>query len=168
MFNFKSILTLRRQVDDRATELRREIAELEAKRQSLNLAAVSRLDVRAAIQSRTRENGEAFVTATRERLAGLAWEPHGLGDDRRVGLLGKAADEKVTAGDLERALAALFPSQVAAALAAAVDGAAWPDKEGLPAAQRQAEVQRLDAEIGTRQEELRKLLNEAREAGLDV
>lgn len=159
----KSVDSLQRKIDEISTEQRQIASDVNR----LTSAPAARTDMHEVVRSWVRRSAAQIPPAIAQRMA----TRHGSGQlpQHDVGLVAalQGSAGTVTAEGMDAALCALFPAQVEKVLCSAVDAMDWPG-EGLPQAERAAEISRLQARERTLAAEKSDLLAKAREAGLDV
>ncbi|MDP1649651.1 MAG: hypothetical protein Q8M01_15825 [Rubrivivax sp.] len=156
------------------TDQRKRRAQLEALRRERDLVAAApaaREDIKAALRAYIGAGGERYTVLLQRALAPLVAKPIMLADPERVagvfGLVAATAPQgNPTPRGFDMVLSSLAAELTVAALDRAVDGMAWPAPEGLPMAQRQAELTRLDGLIAKLEAEEENVAAQARDAGL--
>ena len=159
----KSVDSLQRTIDEISTEQRQIASDVNR----LTSAPAARTDMHDIVRSWVRRSAAQIPPAIAQRMAARHASGQALPHD--VGLIAalQGPAGAVTAEGMDAALCALFPAQVEKVLCGAVDAMDWPG-EGLPQAERAAEISRLQARERTLATEKAELLAKAREAGLDV
>ncbi|MBP6252477.1 MAG: hypothetical protein KA387_06965 [Rubrivivax sp.] len=156
------------------TDQRKRRAQLETLRRERDLVATApaaRADIKAALRAYVDAGGERYSTLLQRALAPLVAKPSMLTDPERVagvfGLVAATAPQgNPTPRGFDLVLSGLAAELTVAAIDRAVDAMTWPAPEGLPLAERAAELQRLDAAISRLESEEEAVAAQARDAGL--
>lgn len=155
-----------------ATRSRRgQLETLRRERDLVATAPAARADIKAALRAYVDASGERYTVLLQRALAPLVAKPIMLGDAERVagvfGLVAATAPQgNPTPRGFDMLLSAVAAELTVAAIDRAVDAMTWPAPEGLPMAQRQAELARLDGLIAQIETEEAEVAAAARSAGL--
>ena len=167
MLNFSAIRASIDQVESKVREFGAEQQQIASTINRLTSAPAARSDMRLVVQDWIKRSGAAFAPAVKERLA----KRHGTGQlpQHDIGFFQaiQSSAGTIQAAEMDAVLCALFPVEVEKCLCRIVDEMEWPD-EGPPQAERESEIQRLQARALTISNEKAELLKNARTAGLDV
>jgi uncharacterized protein len=153
-------------------KLRRDIELLEREREDVLFAPANRADVKAAlgawIQRRQAAYRDRFaiVVARLQNDAQMSTDPHAVDRHMQTTPLLSTAGH-VAAVDLDTAMAGMCAEQMQAALQEALNGK-WPEGEGLPNAEREAAVAKIDAKLQKLRKQHDDLVAEAAKHGLQV
>ena len=82
--------------------------------------------------------------------------------------LTQSASHQVHPTDVDTMLCGLFGSMLLDTLREQVAATPWPSEEGLPLAQRESAIKKIDDQLATLKSAERKLIESAREAGLAI
>ena len=156
------------------TDQRKRRTQLEALRRERDLVATApaaRADIKAALRAYVDAGGARYSTLLQRAVAPLVAKPSMLTDAERVagvfGLVAATAPQGTpTPRGFDMVLSGLAAELTVAAIDRAVDAMTWPAPEGLPMAQRAAELARLDGLISKLEAEEEAVAAQARDAGL--
>lgn len=174
LFDFSLIRRSVQSLEERLKALRVELNDLQRQRSQILSAPMNRADIKVLLNDWLQASASHYAGHLQASLQRLAKAPHAGAqnfDSSRgnVRLLGAATNfgESPAAADMDRALCGLFAAPLAQYLAGAVDALDLPG-EGLPMKDRPAAVEKLDHRIATLMQEEASLIEQAREAGINL
>ena len=171
-FNLADITASIRGLASQARKLRSDIEKARREHDEIAAAPAARQDVKAAVRGLIAANADRYNTLAGRALAPLIGKASLLADPERVattfGPMAAAAPggQGLQPRALDMLLAAVAGEAVGAALDKVIDNLPWPAAEGLPAAQRVVELQRLEKHIAGLEAQESALRAEARAAGV--
>lgn len=174
LFDLTAVRSAARTLSEQVRNLRAEIEQLRRQRDEIETAPAARADVKAALRRSVETGAERYSEQLQAHLGALIQKPAMLGDQRRFdaafSLVGAGArgDGTPTVKVYDGMLSAMVGTLICESLTAAVDAMPWPGPEGLPLAQRVAELDRLDRRIVELLAQEVALIAEARSVGLQL
>jgi hypothetical protein len=174
-FDFAGIARSLKGLEERLAFLREESAKLQQQRTRIQHAPAARSDVKEMLARWVNDSANGFTGSLALQIEEFVRRPERMQGNllvnARVSLVGApvAARDSDAVPQVDRALCALLAPQIKQALAAMVDGMAWPEGgEGLPAAKRAAEISALDLQIEKLESEIASLTDQASAAGIRI
>ncbi|MEY4751379.1 MAG: hypothetical protein RIQ60_3593 [Pseudomonadota bacterium] len=174
LFDFSLIRRSVQSLEERLKALRVELNDLQRQRALILSAPMNRNDLKQFLNDWLKASASSYASHLQAGLQRLAKAPHAGalnfdGSRGNVRLLGAATNfgESPSGEDMDRALCGLFMAPLAQYLAGAVDALDLPG-EGLPMKDRPAAVEKLDSRIAALMQEEASLIEQAREAGINL
>ena len=171
MIDFGIAKRLFTSAEARLAAIRAELQQMQARREAVRHAAVSREDLKGLVAVWIAGNCSRFPEQVQQIVGRLATNPHALSKSdelKRLVTFGSGSQFGEDPTDLSQILSALLGPAMLSAVSAAVDSMdSWPET-ALTAAQREKELTVLDNKIEKLLHEEREIVDRAREAGLNL
>lgn len=171
-FDFSAIKKSVQSAESRLADLRKEIEDLQRKREAVRYAPCSRDEVKSLVSGWVKGNGAAYLDTLKSTVEQFARNPSSMASPHRLkqlaglggdGPSGIEADSR----ELGQALCALLGPQINGALMSAIDALDWPDT-AVSSADRQVQINALDERIAKLHAEETEIVSKAREAGINL
>lgn len=173
LFDFSAIKKSVQGAESRLKDLRKEIEELQRKREAFNYAPASKDEIKGLVSGWVKNTGAVYMETLRSTVEKFSSNPHNMGSPQRIKqLIGLGGSDFSTGIDADprefgQALFALLGPQINSALLSAIDGMDWPDN-AVSSADRQTHVNALDERIIKLQAEETEIVEKAREIGINL
>jgi hypothetical protein len=172
MFDFVAIKRSLKSVEDRVKAMRAEIAALEAEKAAIARAPTTKADLLEHLQRFVNEARAQYIGTLSDSLNRLSRDPATVSATRllrpmSLAVPGGMSADPVLQKHLDLTLCGLLGPALMESLSALVAAMDLPEA-GLPFAQRQAELDRIDGRIRTLSTDVAALISEAQAAGIYI
>jgi hypothetical protein len=167
-FDFLKIKKTVNDLQSHIVKLRSELSSLQDERAEIAKAPATREDVKNFFFSRIDKKGEDYARIFDDLARGLASRPERLGRTSDAAIMTATRfDMMPTALTIEGAACAFLDSVLKQGVSAAIDAAPWP-ANAMPIADRQRQLETLDARIAGITAQEGELIRHANESGLAI